>query len=117
MTYGVTFPTPKTTFPFLLLLCHSFTSVARFCCNTYSSGPPERFIDWEVCGSVIEYVLDDGSQYCLHSSDLRTDIQNLTRHVSRETLMDKIQLSCRESLLYVDVQGEIQCVEDRCSEG
>lgn len=118
MTYTVVFPTPRNVFPLFLFLCHSFTSTARFCCSTYSSGPPERrFIDWEVCGPVIEYALDNGEQHCLHSSDLRTDLQNLTKHVPRKTITDKIHLSCRESLLYVDTQGQIQCVEDRCSEG
>lgn len=93
-------------------------TVPPICCSSNSMGPPERHIvNWETCGHSIEYILEDGTRFCVESSDMRQDIQNLTKHLPRKTVTDKIHLFCRESLAHVNVRGEIQCVEDTCSNG
>lgn len=117
MTRTVASPTFRDTLPFFLL-CYPLMAIGDFCCSTYSPGPPERrFTNWEICGPIIEYSLEGGGRHCLHSSDLKTDVQNLTKYIPRKTVIEKVHLSCKESLLYVDAQGQIQCVEERCSEG
>lgn len=124
MTPTAMTPTRRTAYTLLritILLSHRAFAIVdtSSCCSPTSTQLPagERVVNWNACGHSIEYVLENGTKSCIESSDIRQDIQNLTRYLPRKTITDKAQLVCRESLVHVDVQGKIQCVEDTCSRG